>query len=57
MEFVRFGRPKSRAEVEDLVDQYIAEHAPRGCTKWRLADSMIGWWGGRVSVGAASAGD
>ncbi len=38
MEFVRYGRPESRSEVEQLVDRYIAEHAARGWTKWRLAD-------------------
>jgi ribosomal-protein-alanine N-acetyltransferase len=38
MEFVRNGRPESRPEVEQLVDQYISEHAARGWTKWRLAD-------------------
>jgi ribosomal-protein-alanine N-acetyltransferase len=38
MEFVRNGRPESRPEVEQLVDQYVAEHAARGWTKWRLAD-------------------
>ncbi|WP_244928180.1 GNAT family N-acetyltransferase [Nocardioides sp. W7] len=38
MEFVRHGRPESRPEVEQLVDRYIAEHAARGWTKWRLAD-------------------
>jgi len=38
MEFVRNGRPESLPEVEQLVDQYIAEHAVRGWTKWRLAD-------------------
>jgi RimJ/RimL family protein N-acetyltransferase len=38
MKFVRHGRPESRLEVEQLVDHYIAEHATRGWTKWRLAD-------------------
>lgn len=38
MKFVRYGRPESRLEVEQLVDRYIAEHATRGWTKWRLAD-------------------
>lgn len=32
------GRPETRPEVRQLVDQYIAEHAARGWTKWRLAD-------------------
>jgi ribosomal-protein-alanine N-acetyltransferase len=38
MRFVRFGRPESRSETEDLVDHYIAEQASRGWTKWRLID-------------------
>ena len=38
MKFVRSGRPESRSETEDLVNQYIAEHAARGWTKWRLTD-------------------
>lgn len=38
MAFVRHGRPESRREVDQLVDQYIAEHAARGWTKWRLSD-------------------
>ena len=38
MDFVRNGRPESRREVEQLVNQYITEHAARGWTKWRLAD-------------------
>jgi RimJ/RimL family protein N-acetyltransferase len=38
MEFVRHGRPESRREVSDLVDRYVAEHAARGWTTWRLAD-------------------
>jgi [ribosomal protein S5]-alanine N-acetyltransferase len=38
MAFVRNGRPESRPEVDQLVDRYIAEHASRGWTKWRLAD-------------------
>jgi len=38
MRFVRQGRPESRAETAALVDQYIAEHAATGFTKWRLAD-------------------
>lgn len=45
MRFVRHGRPESRAETEQLVGGYIAEHADRGWTKWRLADvggSLVG---------------
>ena len=38
MTYVRSGRPETRAETEQLVEQYIAEHAIRGWTKWRLAD-------------------
>jgi [ribosomal protein S5]-alanine N-acetyltransferase len=38
MRFVRHGRPESRLEVEQLVDDYIAEDTTRGWTKWRLAD-------------------
>lgn len=38
MRYVRNGRPESRTEVQSLVDQYIAEDAARGWTKWRLAD-------------------
>lgn len=38
MRFVRQGRPETRAETAYLVDQYIAEHAAKGFTKWRLAD-------------------
>jgi len=38
MQFVRSGRPESRPEVDQLVNQYRAEHALRGWTKWRLAD-------------------
>jgi [ribosomal protein S5]-alanine N-acetyltransferase len=38
MKFVRFGRAESRTETEDLVNHYIAEHATRGWTKWRLID-------------------
>ena len=38
MRFVRHGRPETRAETVALVEQYIAEHAATGFTKWRLAD-------------------
>ncbi|WP_244884810.1 GNAT family N-acetyltransferase [Janibacter anophelis] len=50
MEFVRHGRPESRREVELLVDQYMAEHAARGWTKWRLAD-LDGQLVGRAGFG------
>lgn len=38
MRFVRRGRPETRIETADLIDQYMAEQAARGFTKWRLAD-------------------
>jgi RimJ/RimL family protein N-acetyltransferase len=38
MRYVRFGRPETRTEVEDLVGAYIAAQTARGWTKWRLAD-------------------
>lgn len=38
MRFVRQGRPETREETARLVDQYIAEYAATGVTKWRLAD-------------------
>lgn len=38
MRFVRHGRPETREETAALVGQYIAEHARRGWTKWRIAD-------------------
>ena len=50
MKFVRHGRPETRAETERLVDQYIAEHAARGWTKWRLAD-VDGGLVGRAGFG------
>lgn len=53
MEYVRHGRPESRAEVEQLIDQYIAEHAARGWTKWRLAD-LDGKLVGRAGFGGTS---
>jgi [ribosomal protein S5]-alanine N-acetyltransferase len=37
MTFVRHGRPESRAETEQLLRDYIADHVSRGWTKWRLA--------------------
>lgn len=45
MRFVRNGRPETRGETEQLVDHYIAEHAARGWTKWRLADADGGLLG------------
>lgn len=50
MRFVRRGRPESRAETEQLIDHYIAEHAARGWTKWRLAD-LDGGLIGRAGFG------
>jgi RimJ/RimL family protein N-acetyltransferase len=50
MRFVRRGRPESREETEQLVHQYIAEHAARGWTKWRLAD-VDGGLVGRAGFG------
>jgi len=38
MRFVRQGRPETRAETATLVDQYMAEYAATGFTKWRIAD-------------------
>lgn len=38
MKFVREGRPETRSETAALIDQYIAEHAATGFTKWRLID-------------------
>ena len=37
MRFIRFGRPETRAETAQLVEQYISQHHTRGWTKWRLA--------------------
>jgi ribosomal-protein-alanine N-acetyltransferase len=38
MRFVREGRPETRLETTALIDQYIAEDAQFGVTKWRLVD-------------------
>lgn len=38
MRFIREGRPDNRLETTALIDQYIAEDAQHGVTKWRLAD-------------------
>ncbi len=54
MKFVRHGRPESRLEVEQRVDHYIAEHAIRGWTKWRLAD-LDDQLVGRAGFGGSSA--
>ncbi|PZS32929.1 MAG: hypothetical protein DLM58_08940 [Pseudonocardiales bacterium] len=51
MRFVRQGRPETRAETAYLVDQYIAEHAAKGFTKWRLAD-LDGHLVGRAGFGS-----
>ena len=53
MQFVRNGRPETRAEVEQLVGQYMVEHAARGWTKWRLADHEDRL-GGRAGFGGSS---
>jgi ribosomal-protein-alanine N-acetyltransferase len=50
MKFVRYGRPESRVETEELVDRYIAEQAAQGWTKWRLAD-VDGGLVGRAGFG------
>jgi RimJ/RimL family protein N-acetyltransferase len=50
MRFVRHGRPESRVETEQLVSQYITEHATRGWTKWRLA-AVDGGLVGRAGFG------
>jgi [ribosomal protein S5]-alanine N-acetyltransferase len=50
MRFVRAGRPETRAETAGLVDQYIAEQAATGFTKWRLAD-LDGHLVGRAGFG------
>ena len=50
MRFVRSGRSESRTETEQLVDAYIAEHAARGWTKWRLVD-RAGAFIGRAGFG------
>jgi RimJ/RimL family protein N-acetyltransferase len=55
MRFVRRGRPESRLEVEQLVDRYIAQHATRGWTKWRLAD-LDDQLVGRAGFGGSFAG-
>lgn len=54
MRFVRHGRPESRSETVQLVDRYIAEHAARGWTKWRLAD-VDGGLVGRAGFGGDTA--
>jgi ribosomal-protein-alanine N-acetyltransferase len=51
MRFVRQGRPETRAETAALVEQYIAEHAAKGFTKWRLAD-VEGHLVGRAGFGS-----
>lgn len=37
MRHVRFGRPETRTEVDDLVRSYTEAQSLRGWTKWRLA--------------------
>lgn len=53
MTFVRHGRPESREETAQLIEHYIAEHAARGWTKWRLADTD----GGLVGRAGFGGGD
>ncbi|MGH3507312.1 MAG: GNAT family N-acetyltransferase [Nocardioidaceae bacterium] len=53
MKFVRYGRPESRVETEQLVRHYIAEQAEQGWTKWRLAD-VDGGLIGRAGFSLAS---
>jgi RimJ/RimL family protein N-acetyltransferase len=53
MRFVRHGRPESRTETEQLVSQYVAEHAARGWTKWRLTD-VDGELVGRAGFGGSA---
>lgn len=50
MRYVRFGRPESLGETEQLVAQYMAEHRERGWTKWRLA-THDGELAGRAGFG------
>jgi ribosomal-protein-alanine N-acetyltransferase len=50
MKYVRFGRPETRKEVEDLVGVYIDAQTARGWTKWRLAD-LDGELVGRAGFG------
>jgi RimJ/RimL family protein N-acetyltransferase len=38
MRYVRFGRPETRSEVQDLVQDYLDAQRLSGWTKWRLAD-------------------
>jgi len=38
MRFVRQGRPETREQTAALIDQYMAEHAATGFTKWRVTD-------------------
>ncbi len=38
MRFVRRGRAETRAETARLLEQYMAEDAELGFTKWRLTD-------------------
>ena len=50
MRFVREGRPETRPETAALVDQYIAEHAATGFTKWRVIN-LEGRFVGRAGFG------
>ncbi|TWE11240.1 GNAT family N-acetyltransferase [Rudaeicoccus suwonensis] len=55
MRFVRNGRPESRSETTVLIDEYIAEQAETGFTKWRVADHT-GRLVGRAGFGAIDGG-
>jgi [ribosomal protein S5]-alanine N-acetyltransferase len=54
MRHVRFGRPETRSEVEDLVAEYMKAQTLRGWTKWRLAD-QAGELVGRAGFGGDDA--
>ena len=50
MRHVRFGRPETRSEVEELIEAYLSAQKARGWTKWRLAD-LEGELVGRAGFG------
>ncbi len=50
MRHVRFGRPETRSEVEELVEAYVSAQKARGWTKWRLA-GLDGELVGRAGFG------
>lgn len=55
MRFVRKGRPETHAETGSLINQYIAEYAAAGFTKWRVAD-LGGHLVGRAGFGSLKDG-